>query len=113
MDSNRFTRGTKLWLAAHALGIAAWLYVASPLWRHAGVGGCYDAGDAFYALAYPIPLLCLGAGGGLVGWLVVVMQRRQPHRKARLLASSMAVAAWIVAVVVAIALIRLEGAPPC
>jgi hypothetical protein len=113
VDTNPLPRGTKLWLAAHAVGIATWLYVASPLWRHALVGGCYDAGDSFYMLAYPIPLLGLGAGAAVFGWVVVAMRRRQPHRNARLLAWSIVVAAWIGAVVVAIALIRLEGAPPC
>lgn len=39
--------------------------------------------------------------------------RALPQRKARLRAWSVTLAAWMVAAVTAIALVRLEGAPPC
>ncbi len=110
---NLIPRSTKLWLAAHAVGISVWLCIASPLWRHGRVGGCYDAGDSFYELAYPIPLLVIGFTFALTGWLLAALRRTLPQRRARLVSWSLVIAAWLFAVGTALTLVRMENAPPC
>ena len=108
-----YSATTTIWVGAHIGAIAAFLVAARPLWNHGPVGGCYDAGDSFYLLARPFPILVVGLIACLGGALYSFVRRRLSRRPERPVVWLPILFLWVAAALFAAAMIHVEDVSPC
>ena len=101
------------WSVVHLLSIAAWVRIASPLWKLSREERCPDFGDSLYLLIWVLPTLAVGMAAGIWGLAHTYFSAHRVGRSRRICFWSLVLVAWLTAALVAYVMVRQDAPIPC